>query len=128
MKCQLCGEEHAPEQECGSGKVSLLKTVPLEISSALPVSPIDLVSTQGQDDEFEPNLQRYQSPVFQAFTSEEPEIDLPQFEAPRFDLPQTGPLDSDAEYNHLPRYKPPIFDLLRSNIPNSENSPDESNP
>jgi len=75
MKCQLCGEEHDPGQECGPGV----------------------------------------------------DIDLPQFEAPKFDLPDTGPLDSDEVSYHLPRYKPPIFDLLRSNIPSAINNPDESN-
>ena len=99
MKCPLCGKEHSSKEEC---RLSELKSS-------------------------ETALQHFQPAIFPSLFPEPPEIDLPQFEGPKFDLPQTGPLDIDEEFYHLPRYKPPIFDLLKSKPPNSENDQDESN-
>lgn len=98
MKCPLCGKEHSSKEEC---RLSELKSS-------------------------ETALQRFQPALFTPLFLESQEIDLPQFEGPKFDLPQTGPLDIDAEFYHLPRYKPPIFDLLISKPSNSENDQDGS--
>lgn len=61
----------------------------------------------------EPDQQRFLLPSSEPSSPELPEIELPQFEAPKFDLPETGPLDPESLDINLPRYKPPLFDLLK---------------
>ena len=67
-------------------------------------------------EECQPNLpeqvlQQYEPAVFESLEFEQAENDLQQFEAPKFDLPQTGPLDPEEAKFNLPRYKPPLFDI-----------------